>query len=123
MIIAVDLDGMLLAFPDFFSGFFKTMQSNSNAVGILTGRPESEKEEILKALAGIDIKPDFYIGMPDEMKKQDFPPGIYKATVCNDLKVDLLFDDFQTNDPKMLADFFSMNQTTVPFTSWAYKTD
>jgi len=31
----------------------------------------------------------------------------------------VLFDDVQCDDPTMLADFFSLNLTTIPFTSWA----
>jgi hypothetical protein len=39
--------------------------------------------------------------------------------VCNELGADVLFDDFQANDPRMLAEFFSLNTTTIPMTSWA----
>lgn len=126
MVVCVDLDGMLLAFPDFFSHFFKAMQNEKdhpNQIGILTGRTESQKDELVKILEKMDIHPDFFIGMPDDLKKKDFPVGMFKAKVCNELGVDLLFDDFETDDPQMLADFFSMNQKTVPFTSFAYNPD
>jgi len=126
MVVACDLDGMLLAFPSFFSHFFKAMQNEEghpNKIGILTGRAESQKEKMVEVLNKMDIHPDFFIGMPDDMREKEYPAGIFKATVCNELGVDLLFDDFETDDPQMLADFFSLNQKTVPFTSFAYDPD
>jgi ribonucleotide monophosphatase NagD (HAD superfamily) len=51
-------------------------------------------------------------------------PHFQKDSLTEQLKevgIDVLFDDFQCDDPKMLAEFFSINQTTIPFTSWAYQ--
>lgn len=112
---------MLLAFPKFFSNFFAAMQAHDgNRVGILTSRRASEKDQMLEILKQMNITPDFYVAMPDDMKDKDYPQGIFKGIVCNDLEVDLLFDDFLSDDPTMIADFFTTNQRTTPFTSWAY---
>lgn len=121
MIIAVDLDGMLFAFPDFFQKFFPAMQSQGNKVGILSARPDGQKEEVTNFLKENGIAPDFFIGMPEDKRKEGFSQGIFKAVVCNELGVDILFDDFQYNDSQMLADFFTWNNKTTPFTGWAYR--
>lgn len=121
MIIAVDLDGMLLAFPEFFAHFFPSMQAAGNVIGILTTRDDGKKDEILEELESkLGIKPQFFITMPNSFE-DEMSHGKFKAKVCNDLEVDILFDDFQASDNKMLAEFFSINQRTVPFTSWAYE--
>ena len=118
MIIGCDLDGMLVEFPEFFQEFFKDFQKGDNKIGIITYRPSEEREGILEYLTRLGIKPDFYIDRAGVVG--DTPPGVFKATVCNELGVDLLFDDFQSDDPNMLGDFFTHNVKTVPFTSWAY---
>lgn len=114
--VAVDMDGMLLANVSFFLVFFSAMQAQGHQVGILTGRPESDKKENLKLLAGYGITPDFFVGKPDDPNLEN---GSFKAAVCTKLGIDVLFDDFEADDPQMLACFFSANQTTTPFTSWS----
>jgi hypothetical protein len=120
MIVAVDLDGMLIAYPEYFKFFFKAYQSQGAKVGILSARPASEKDFIEDALNKVGIKPDFVMLMPDDMKQRDVSPGIFKAIVCNELGVDVIYDDFQYDDNKMMGDFFTYNQRTKPFTSFAY---
>jgi len=115
---ACDLDGMVFSFPSFFQSFVPAMQAAGNKVGILTGRPESEKDMLIEQLKALAIAPDFFIGKPDDSQ---LPNGVFKAIACRDLGIDILFDDFQCDDPKMLADFFSLNQKTIPFTSWAFQ--
>lgn len=122
-IVAVDCDGMLFSFPEFFAHFFNAMQASGSSVGVLTARPDDQKEAILDALEKIGIKPSFFVGLPKDIEGKEISHGLFKAKVCNELEVDLLFDDFQTSDNAMLADFFSNNQKTVPFTSWAYTPD
>lgn len=117
MIVAIDLDGMLLAFPDFFKTFVPAMQAGGCKVGVLTARTEDEKDGIEEALKEGGFKMDFCVTKPSDFSSSD---GTFKAIVCKEFDVDILFDDFETNDPKMLADFFSVNTHTVPFTSWAY---
>ena len=117
LVVGVDLDGMLLAFMPFFKVFFACLQAGGNKVGILTARPEHDKEENLAQLKDLGITPDFYVGKPDDT---NLPDGVFKAAVCTKLGIDLLFDDFESSNPQMLGDFFATNATTVPFTSWAY---
>jgi hypothetical protein len=114
--VACDMDGMLLAFPAFFQAFFPAMQAAGHEVGILTGRPASENEQNLAMLKDLGITPDFYVGKPDAT---DLSNGSFKALACNALGIDVLFDDFECNDPAMLADFFSASPSTTCFTSWA----
>lgn len=92
------------------------MQSQGHQVGILTGRPEADKDENLKLLAEYGIKPDFFVGKPDDSGLEN---GSFKAAVCTKLGIDVLFDDFEADNPQMLACFFASNQTTTPFTSWS----
>ena len=117
MIIGCDLDGMLLRFPRFFQAFVPAMQHAGDKVGILTGRPSSEVGTPTEQLKALGIAPDFFIAKPDDSTLCN---GVFKAIACRDLGIDVLFDDFQCDDPKMLAEFFSLNQTTIPFTSWSY---
>lgn len=123
MIIAWDLDGMLLAFPDYAKVFFEAFQKQGAKVGILSGRPAKEKEAIEEALDEVGIEPDFVTLMPDKLKEMDFPVGIFKGIVCTQLEVDVLYDDFQSDDPTMMGDFFSYNQKTTIFTGFAYNPD
>jgi len=116
MLIALDLDGIVFSYPGFFQTFAAAMQAAGNKVGILTGRPQSQKDALLEQLKSLGIAPDFFIGKPDDSQ---LPNGVFKAIACRDLGIDVLFDDFQCDDPTMLADFFSLNQQTIPFTSWA----
>lgn len=120
MIIAVDIDNTITAFPDLFKFFFKAYQDQGAKVGIITVRPEKDKEVVLKALEEIGINPDFFIAMPDKMRELEFSSGIFKALVCNYLGVDVLYDDFESDDNGMMGDFFTYNQKTKPFTSFAY---
>ena len=108
---------MLLSFPAFFAEFCRCMQSGGNKVGILTARSEDQKDTLLAQLADSGITPDFFIGKPNNLEVSD---GTFKALVCQELGIDLLFDDFEASDPSMLGDFFAANYSTVPFTSWAY---
>lgn len=123
MIVAWDLDGMLLAFPDYAKFFFKAFQDQGVKVGVLTGRPTKEKEMITKALEEVGIHPDFVTTMPDNLKVRSFPVGIFKGIVCTNLKVDVLYDDFESDDPTMMGDFFTYNQSTTIFTGFAYNPD
>src|SRR5947209_213184 len=117
MVCALDLDGMLFSFPEFFQVVIPCLQKAGHKVGILTARKESHTKESLKALLELGIKPDFYIAKPDDV---ELPDGLFKATVCNEMEIDYLFDDFEADNPTMLADFFSVAKHTVPFTSWGY---
>jgi 3-deoxy-D-manno-octulosonate 8-phosphate phosphatase KdsC-like HAD superfamily phosphatase len=112
---AIDLDGMLLSFPTFFTTFIPAMQAAGHEVGILTGRPASEREQNLTMLTQLGITPSFYVGKPDHTTLED---GEFKALACTALAIDVLFDDFEHDDPAMLASFFSLCPTTTCFTSW-----
>jgi hypothetical protein len=116
MLLAIDVDGMLLSYPKFFQAFFPAMQAAGSKVGILTGRPESQKDTLTEQLKALGIAPDFFVAKPDD---STLPNGAFKAIACRDLGIDVLFDDFQCDDPAMLAEFFSRNQKTIPFISWA----
>lgn len=120
MIVAVDYDQMITAFPEYFKVFFSAMQKAGNKIGVLSGRKESERNEIEKTIDSYDIEPDFCILMTDDIAGK-YPVGIFKAKVCNYLGVDVLYDDFQYSDHAMLSDFFSINSTTIPMTSFAYQ--
>jgi hypothetical protein len=119
MIIALDIDGVVGTYPKFFEMFIPAMQSKGAKVGILTGRPESDKNAVVKALEGAGLKLDFYLFKPQEFEK--FPNGVWKAVVCRYLGVDFLFDDFQHDDPEFVSDFVDVvGNTTVPFTTFHY---
>jgi len=121
--VACDLDRTVFSFPKFFKDFFEAMQAGHNKVGILTARGTSQKKELVEAVKTIGINPDFFITMPDDLRDTHMGVGIFKGKICKDLNIDILFDDFVYSDPKIIADFFSVNTTTIPFTSWAYKPD
>jgi hypothetical protein len=117
MKIAVDLDKTLYAFPEFFAKLFECMQSTGNQIGVLTAE-DDPVENITNTLDKAGIKPDFIIQRPENL--QDFPIGIFKGEVCKRLDIDVLYDDFESSDPKIISDFFLANSKTIPFTSWGY---
>lgn len=118
--VAVDIDGILSAYPEYFQFFIKAMQNAGAKVIVLTARPSDELEELGEVFKKVDINPDYLITMPEKMKEMRFPPGIYKAFICKYLQINVLYDDFQSNDPEMISDFFEYNQDTIPFSSFAY---
>lgn len=101
--------------------FFNSFQAIGNKVGILTANPESSREMWVKRLKAVNIKPDFLIMKPNDAT---FSDGEYKGTVCKDLEIDYLFDDFEYGDQQMIKDFFSTNQgKTEVFTTFSYDPD
>jgi len=118
MVFCFDLDETIYSFPKFFSEFINGLQKLGYKVGIMTANKERDKEANLKLLDKLSISPDFYIGKPDGFKGSN---GIFKGKACKELNVDVLFDDFEASDDKMIADFFTVNDNTIPFTSWGYK--
>lgn len=113
MVYAFDMDNCIVALPDFFKEFFNDLQHSNNEVGILTARPDSKQDETLKYLEKVGIKPDFCISKPDKFEK--IPNGIYKAVACNKMGINVLFDDFEGDDPKVQEEFYKYNTSTVPF--------
>jgi hypothetical protein len=87
LIVCVDLDGMLLAFPTFFKEFFTCLQAGGNKIRILTARPEASKAQNLAQPNELGITPDFYVGNPDDA---DLSDGVFKAVACNQLGFSLL---------------------------------
>jgi hypothetical protein len=116
--IGVDIDLTIFSFPSFFRDFFDAFQSKGVKVGIVTANHQDKKSEYLDTLEKLGIKPDFFIGFPEDNTKD---AGTFKGNVCKDLKIDVMFDDFHNNDPKMLADFFAANDSTIPISSWGYR--
>jgi phosphoglycolate phosphatase-like HAD superfamily hydrolase len=116
---AVDLDGMLLAFPHVLIPLLATLQKAGARVGVLTARPDHEQEDIGKAAAEVGFTPDFVVCKPDDLAP--LPDGVFKAEVCTKLGIDVLYDDMESDNPTMIADFFAHNTHTVVFTSWAYQ--
>lgn len=94
------------------------MKDAGHKVGILTGESTSI-DDIKSVLSDLKIDADFIIQRPEDLK--DFPIGIFKGEICKKMGIDVLFDDFQCSDPTIISDFFSVNNTTIPFTSWAYQ--
>ena len=116
--IAVDLDYTILAFPDFFKIFFLSLQKQGHQVGILTARPSSYDNENKIFLEKIGFKPDFYLSKSEEYSSM--PVGMFKGIVCKTKNIDVIFDDFEHSNPKIVGDFFSVNEKTIPFTSWGF---
>lgn len=120
MRIALDIDNNITAFPDYFILFTRAMQEAGHEVGILTARLSNEKDQIAQGLHDMGIVPNFIITKPDEYDGK-VSNGIFKGVVCNEMDINVLYDDFECSDPKMLADFFSVNTKTIPFTGFGYK--
>jgi|GEM_PF-3435838 len=116
--IAVDLDYTILAFPDFFKVLFEAFQKQGHQVGILTARPSAYDDENKKFLSSIGFSPDFYISKSEEYSSM--PVGMFKGIVCKTKNIDVIFDDFEHSNPKIVGDFFSVNEITIPFTSWGF---
>lgn len=119
IVIALDIDGVLASYSNFFLGSIPAWQKAGMKVGILTGRSESGKEKIAEILTKFGIKMDFLIFKPDELDK--IPNGIWKAAMCRIMKVDLLFDDMEHNDPVFVSDFMQTIGDTQIFTPISYK--
>lgn len=120
MRIALDIDNNITAFPDFFVQFTRAMQEAGHEVGILTARLSHEKNQIAQDLHDMGIVPNFLITKPDEYDGK-VSDGTFKGVVCNEMGIEILFDDFESSNPVMLADFFSVNTRTIPFTGFGYK--
>jgi hypothetical protein len=87
LVVGCYLDGILLAFPTFFKEFFTCLQAGGNKIGILTARPEADKDENLAQLKDLGITPDFYVGKPNDT---DLSDGTFNAAACSQLGIDLL---------------------------------
>src|SRR5947209_7601840 len=117
--IATDLDGMLFAFPTQIAPFLTSLQKQGYQVGILTARSQTDQEELLRhVIEKSHFVPDFLVCKSNTEPVSD---GLWKGQVCREFPVDILFDDFEASDPRMIADFFSVNTNTLALTSWAYQ--
>lgn len=120
MIIAIDIDGMLDRFGDFFQISIPAWQKAGTKVGIITGRPDSNKEHIAKILEKVGIKMDFLLFKPDIFQDMNLPNGIWKGVLCRMMKVDILFDDLEHNDPVVITDFAQVAERTQILTPINY---
>jgi hypothetical protein len=116
---AIDLDGMFILYPDIFEVFIPAVQAKGVEVGILTARPDKEKDEFVKAFDKVGLKFDFILFKPEAL--EHISNGAWKAVMCRALKIDYLFDDLQHDDPQFVSDFTEVVAgTTVPFTTFTY---
>lgn len=119
-VIAVDIDGVLDVYGDFFQVSVPAWQAVGVKVGIITSRLESDKSSVAAVLDQVKIKMDFLAFLPDEFANKGIPHGVWKAILCRVMKVDLLFDDFQRDDPTFIADFVEIAKGTKVFTPLEY---
>ena len=59
MKIAIDLDGTISEYPDFFKLFTKTMQKAGCRIYIVTDRPQGSEEQVAEELKNYGITYDF----------------------------------------------------------------
>lgn len=123
-VIATDIDGVLdmPILSDFFQISIPLWQKVGIKVGILTSRPESDKQIVAKVLEKCKLKMDFLAFMPDEFKNQNLPPGVWKGVLCRLMKVDILYDDFQRDNPQFVADFVGIARDTQVLNPLSYNT-
>jgi uncharacterized HAD superfamily protein len=111
MNIAVDIDGTLTAYPE----FYKKILSNWNGKRyFLTGRPEMERQKTLVLFAKLKIVPGLHYDelimyptnyefveehkmLPSELATLHRDIAEWKAKVGFDKKVDVMFDDNESN--------------------------
>ena len=65
----------------------------------------------MASIFACDLDGIFSFSKPDDL---DVPDGPFKATVCNELGIDDLFDDFEADNPAMLAGLISVAQKDGP---------
>jgi len=89
MIVGIDIDGTITAFPEFFSIFTKSLRKSGAEIHIITARAPDQytKEE----LESIDI-------VYDHLHEWDFDTyeetsSEWKARVCQENNVTILFDN------------------------------
>lgn len=119
-VIAIDIDGVLDIYGDFFQLSIPAWQKMGAKVGIITSRLESDKKAVAEVLEKVGLKMDFLAFMPDDFQNKQIPHGVWKAILCRVMKVDILFDDMQRDDPTFIADFVEIVKTTKVFTPVEY---
>ena len=109
MTVAIDYDGTLMKYPEMYGCLMRVFGEAGIAVGILTGRgDETKADDILRIEAG-GVSPDFYLTtslMNDSERliekmilheqinmDRDELVCIFKARICHEHDIDILFDD------------------------------
>jgi len=122
MTIAIDIDGMLDRFADFFEVSIPAWQKAGIKVGIITGRAYEDKDTIIAILAKVGLKMDFMFFKPDLFTDKNIPNGVWKGIICRLVNIDLLFDDMEHNNPAVITDFAQIVTHTQILTPINYQT-
>jgi hypothetical protein len=109
MKIAVDYDGTFMEYPEIYRDLIFTFQGVGWTVGILTGRAGDTEKEDRSRLLTWHVKPAFFINTSQmnshELKiermiveneinmDRDELCCMFKARICRDEGIDILFDD------------------------------
>jgi len=110
---AVDLDGVADTHSTFFQISIPLWQKVGIKVGILTSRPESDRQPVIEVFEKVGLKLDFYMFMPDSLKNADLPAGVWKGILCRIIAADILWDDFEHGNIQMIADFFDVVDSNI----------
>lgn len=117
MVVAIDLDGTSFAYPDLFAHLMRSLQAQGHTVGILTAHHVSRQQEDLFQLFQLGFpKPDFYIGKhTDELS---IPSKRWKPKVMHELGIEYLFDDYNSDEIKLISTKESLQDGTRPERLW-----
>lgn len=109
MKIAIDYDGTWMEHTMVYCKLMKALQVDGHQVGIMTGRLKDTYHEDLERITQRGLTPDFFYNTGDfdcaerELSywietgqvtaERDLVVCIFKARMCNDNGIDILFDD------------------------------
>lgn len=86
--IGIDIDGTITECPFIFSALAKGLLADDHEVHIITYRQEEERGKTIKELADYDIP---YTVL--HMAKAQDEMGAFKASVAEEVGIDVMFDD------------------------------
>lgn len=90
MIVALDIDGTITRCPEFFSLLSKALKAAGHTVLVITFRGDSV-DDIATELEGLGIVFSELVTAPMTLFMRDFVT--WKASVCAERNVDILFED------------------------------
>lgn len=90
MIVALDIDGTITRCPEFFSLLSKALKAAGHTVLVITFRGDSV-DDIATELEGLGIVFSELITAPMTLFMHNFVT--WKASVCTERNVDILFED------------------------------
>jgi hypothetical protein len=101
MIVGIDIDDTLSAFPEFFIELGNMIRSNCGKVYIITGLGYDVAHEKLKKyptgfyddIVTTQSYNEFERSLIGKIHSNEMIVGIFKQRVCKELNVDIMFDD------------------------------